>query len=67
MKKEIKMTDDMKIKLFEKMLWLEHMSELYCDGKLYDKVDYWSECNGAFRMLEVIGLNTEYIYWAIGK
>lgn len=61
------MSKKVKEDLFKKMLWLEHMSELYCDGKLYDKVDYFAEADGAFKMLEVLGLSSEYINWAIGK
>lgn len=60
-------TEEMKTALFRKMLELEHLSELYCDGKLFDNVDYFSEANGAFAMLQVMGLNSEYIRWAYGK
>lgn len=59
--------EEVKNKLFEKMLYLEHMSELYCDGKTFDNVDYFAECNGAFEMLKILGLSSEYTNWAIGK
>lgn len=57
----------MKEKLFEKMLWLEHMAELQSEGKLYDNRDYFSESNGAYAMLQVMGIDREYINWAVGK
>lgn len=61
------MTQAEKEMLFQQMLSLEHKRELYCDGKLYDNVDYWSMAEGAYKMLQAIGIGTEYINWAIGK
>ena len=61
------MSQEIKEKLFEKMLWLEHMSEAQCNGKLYDKRDYFAESNGAYEMLTILGIGREYINWAIGK
>lgn len=61
------MTEEMKIKMFEKMLWLEKMAQKQVDGKLYDKRDYWAEQNGAFEMLQILELSSEYIRWSEGK
>lgn len=63
-------TKEMKQKLFERMLWMEHMGEAQQEGKIFgpDNVrDWFSESEGAFKMLEVLGLGKEYIRWAIGK
>lgn len=60
-------TKEMKMKLFERVLWLEHMGEDQGDGKLFDHSDYIAESNGAYSMLEVLGLGREYIRWAVGK
>ncbi len=61
------MKTDIKIKLFEQMLDLEHKGELQTAGKLYDNVDYIAESNGAYKMLEILGINSEYIKWSFGK
>ena len=60
-------TEEMKIALFERMLWLEHMGEDQGDGKLFDHRDYIAESDGAYSMLEVLGLGREYIRWSYGK
>lgn len=57
------MTEEMKIKLFENMLRLEHL----CEKKTYDNRDYFEQADGAFQMLEIMGLSKEYIKWAFGK
>lgn len=61
--REHTMTEELKRKLFERVLWLEHMAE----ETTYDHHDYSSESDGAYSMLEVLGLGREYINWAIGK
>ena len=57
------MTKEMKMKLFEEMLRLEHLAE----RRTYDGRDYCEQSEGAFKMLEILGLSTEYIWWAVGK
>lgn len=57
------MTEEMKIKLFEEMLKLEHLGE----RTTFDHHDYCEQSNGAYKMLTVLGLNAEYIKWSIGK
>lgn len=57
------MTKEMKMKLFEEMLRLEHLAE----RRTYDGNNYCEQSEGAFKMLEILGLSTEYIWWAVGK
>ena len=57
------MTEEVKLKLFEEMLRLEHLAEI----TTYDGVDYFYKSEGAFKMLEILGLDSEYIWWAVGK
>ena len=57
------MTNEMKIKLFEKMLELEHLGET----TTYDGRDYVEQSNGAWKMLVALGIEREYIHWSIGK
>ena len=57
------MTQEMKNKMFEKMLELEHLGEV----KTYDGRNYCEQANGAYAMLQVIGLDKEYIEWSYGK
>ena len=57
------MAEEMKLKLFEKMLELEHKSEQVT----YDNRDYFEQADGAFTMLQVLGLDREYIRWSDGK
>lgn len=57
------MSEEMKLKLFEKMLQLEHKSEKVT----YDHHNYFEQSNGAFAMLQVLGLDREYIRWSEGK
>lgn len=57
------MTEEIKRKLFEEMLRLEHLSEV----KTYDNRDYFEQANGAFAMLEILGLGSEYIRFSEGK
>jgi len=55
------MTNEMKIKLFEKVLELEHKI------RIFDNEKYFEQLNGAWAMIEILGLGSEYIKWAIGK
>lgn len=57
------MTEEVKLKLFEEMLRLEHLAEI----ETYDSDDYYYQSQGAFKMLEILGLAKEYIWWAVGK
>lgn len=57
------MTDEMKLKLFEKMLELEHLGET----ATYDGRNYAEQSNGAYALLKVFGLGEEYINWSCGK
>lgn len=55
--------EEKKIEMFETMLKYETLAE----KKTYDGVNYFDMANGAFSMLEIIGLSREYIRWAEGK
>ena len=57
------MTQEMKISLFEKVLELEHLAE----RTTYDGRDYTEQADGAFQMLQVLGISKEYINWSFGK
>lgn len=57
------MSEEMKLKLFQQVLELEHKSETIT----YDHRNYFEQANGAFSMLQVLGLGTEYIRWSEGK
>lgn len=45
------------------MLELEHLAE----KTTYDHHNYNEQADGAFKMLEVLGLEREYINWSFGK
>lgn len=57
-------TKEMKQKLFDKLLWLEQMAQEQQAGKLYDHRDYYSESEGAYQMIELLGLGKEYMHWS---
>lgn len=57
------MTEEIKTKMFEKLLELEHKSEKVT----YDHRNYFEQANGAFEMLRVLGIDREYIRWSEGK
>lgn len=57
------MTEEMKMKLFNEMLKLETLA----NTKTYDGHDYLEQLNGAYAMLELLGISTEYIRWSEGK
>lgn len=57
----------MKIKLFEKVLEKEHKAERFCNGETYDGRNYSDQLTGAFEMLQILGLASEYTAWSEGK
>ena len=57
------MTEDMKLELFKAVLELEHLAEAHT----FDHRDYAEQSNGAFLMLQILGLDHEYIKWSFGK
>lgn len=58
------MTKNEKEKLFKHMLWLEHKED---EEATYVETNYHEQASGAFAMLQVLGIASEYINWAIGK
>lgn len=57
------MTEEMKLKLFEGMLRLEKLSQT----PTFDGRDYNEQANGAYGMLQILGINLEYLKWADDK
>lgn len=57
------LSEEMKIKLFQKVLELEHLAEV----PTFDGRNYCEQSDGAFQMLEVMGLGREYIRWSYGR
>lgn len=57
------MTEDKKLELFKAVLELEHLAEV----ETFDHRDYCEQSNGAFLMLQILGLDHEYIEWSFGK
>lgn len=57
------MTQEMKTAMFENMLRLEKLSE----KTTYDGRDYFEQAEGAFSMLTILGLASEYVNWSEGK
>ena len=60
------MKSEVKEELFEKMLLLEKLAA----GDVYGKKTrdtYFHEANGAFKMLDILGLSHEYFEWAFNK
>lgn len=57
------MTSEVKEKLFQKCLELEHLAEV----PTFDGRDYCEQADGAFQMLQILGLSREYIEWSFGK
>lgn len=57
------MSEEMKLQLFEKMLKLEALANTVT----YDHHDYNEQANGAFEMLQILGIGREYIRWSEGK
>ena len=56
-------SEERKIEMFEKMLELEHLAE----KATFDNRNYSEQADGAFQMLQIIGLSREYIKWSYGK
>ena len=57
------LNEEMKVKLFEKVLELEHLAEI----STFDGRNYCEQSDGAFQMLQIMGLGSAYIRWAFGK
>ena len=57
------LNEEMKIKLFEKVLELEHLAEAHT----FDGRNYCEQSDVAFQMLQIMGLGSEYINWSYGK
>ena len=57
------MEESTKMKLFDEMLRLETLA----NSKTYDGRDYFEQAEGAYNMLQVLGLGGEYIRWSEGK
>ena len=57
------MNEEMKMKLFNEMLYLETMA----NEKTYDGRNYFEQMEGAFKMLAILGIEDEYIRWSEGK
>lgn len=57
------MTNEIKMKLFERVLELEHLGEV----ETFDGRNYSEQTDGAFQMLQILGISKEYLDWAIGK
>ena len=57
------MKKEKKLELFEKMLEIEQLAIV----QTYDNHNYNEMANGAYAMLEVLGLGREYINWSICK
>ena len=55
-----------KIRLFEAMLYIEKQLENQCNSDSVRNKRFY-ECEGAFHMLEALGIQKEYISWSIGK
>lgn len=62
-RKDTEMTNEMKMALFNKVLELEHLGEV----ETFDHHNYVEQSNGAYAMLQILGLNKEYIQWSFGK
>lgn len=56
-------TPEKKQEMFQMLLELENKSEI----ETFDNRNYLSESTGAFLMLQILGLEKEYINWAVGK
>ncbi len=61
------MKEEMKIKLFEKMLEIEHLSFKCYNPNEKDEHNYVEQSNGAFEMFKILGIDDEYIKWSDGK
>lgn len=57
------MTEEMKIRMFERTLEFEKFSMM----NTYDNINYSDKANGAYEMLEILGLGREYIKWTEDK
>lgn len=59
----MKLTEEMKLEMFEKMLEYEHMAE----RGTYDGVNYCTMADGMYEAFRIMGIASEYIAWSFGK
>lgn len=57
------LSEEVKTRLFKQMLRLEKLGEVVT----YDGRDYVEQSEGAYLMLMILGISSEYIDWAYGK
>lgn len=57
------MSEDVKLKLFNEVFKLEQLAQN--DDELNDR--YWAQSEGAFAILQILGLGAEYIRWSFSK
>lgn len=56
-------SEEKKIEMFTKCLEYETLSE----KRTYDNRDYFELSEGAFAIIDILGLGSEYINWSYGK
>lgn len=56
-------TNEKKTELFEKVLYYERKAQ----WATHDQKSYFDLAEGAFQMLEILGLDREYIFYSFGK
>lgn len=54
------MNSEIKLKLFEEMFKLEELAQ----SEVFDQRDYFEQSEGAYKMLKILGLDTEYRRWS---
>lgn len=59
----IEITEAKKMAMFKKVLEMETLAE----RTTYDGRNYTEQSNGAYEMLDILGLSKEYIEWAYKK
>lgn len=59
-------TEEKKIEMFTKCLEYETLSNKHTYDT-YDNRDYFERSEGAFAILQILGLGSEYIHWSEGK
>ena len=60
-------TDEMKTKMFEKVLEYEKLAIKQDYYGSIELTDYHDKSDGAFNILEILGLGGEYVKWSYGK
>ena len=56
-------SEEKKIEMFTKCLEYETLFSI----KTYDNEDYYALSEGAFNIIDILGLGSEYINWSYGK